>query len=148
MRPDKLYAPDAPNEAKMTVYIMKDNDIRMSQSIIAYLNHPEINKLWDEFKAETKVGKTSVLYRSYDKDNGTWSIALNTTDENKMIELQTELIKYVNCNEFNIYPSPEGYLVVFNTDKNQDKLLEFLFSTPKIYSDGMQMIPVAWETKH
>lgn len=148
MRPDKIYAPDMPDESEMTIYIMKDNDIRMSQSIIAYLNHPEITKRWDEFRSKTKVGNISVLYRDYNKDNGAWSIYLNTTDENKMIDIQTELIKFVNCDEFTIYQSPNGYLIVFNTNKNQSKLLDFLFSMPEIYSDGMQMIPIAWETKH
>lgn len=148
MRPDKLYAPDAPDKSELTAYVMKDNDIRVSQCIFAYLNHPEITKMWDKFKNETPVGYTSVLYRDYNKDNGAWSICLNTTDENKMIDIQTELIRYVNCDEFTIYQSPNGYIIVFHTDENQSKLLEFLFSMPKVYSDGMQMIPVAWETKH
>lgn len=147
MRPDKLYAPDAPDKSKMTIYIMKDNDIRTSQCIFAYINHPEITKLWDEFRSETPVGKTSVLYRDYNRDNGAWSISVNTTDENKMIDIQTELIKYVNCNEFTIYQAPNGYLIVFDTDKNHSELIDFLFSQPDVYSDGMQMIPIAWETK-
>lgn len=148
MRPDKLYAPDMPDEAEMTIYIMKGNDIRLSQCIITYLNHPEIVELWDEFRNETPVGKTSVLYRDYNRNNGAWSINVNTTDENKMIDIQTELIKYVSCDEFTIYQSPNGYLIVFSTDKNFSEILDFLMSKPEIYSDEMQMIPIAWETKH
>ena len=147
MRPDKLYAPDMPDKSKVVVYTMRESNGRISQTIFAYLNHPEITKLWDEFNAETNPGNTSVLYRTYNMDNGGWSINLNTMDENKMIEIQTELIKYINCNDFAIYQSPDGYLIVFSSNKNQSELLDFLFSQPDVYSDGMQMIPVAWETK-
>lgn len=147
MRPDKIYAPDAPDKSELTVYVMRESNARLSQSILAYLNHPEITKLWDEFKSETNIGNTSVLYREYPKENGAWSINLNTTDENKMIDIQTELIKYVNCDDFTIYPSPEGYLIVFNTNKNYYNILDFLLDIPEIEPDMWKMIPIAWETK-
>lgn len=147
MRPDKIYAPDMPDKSKIVVYTMRESNGRISQAIFAYLNHPEITKLWNEFKAETNVDNTSVLYQDYDFVNGSWSINLNTTDENKMIGVQTELIKYINCDDFTIYQSPEGYLIVFNTNKNQSKILDFLIAIPEVEPDMWRMIPIAWETK-
>lgn len=147
MRPDKIYAPDMPDKSKVAVYTMRESNGRISRAIFAYLNHPEITKLWDEFKAKTNVDNTSVLYRDYDFVNGSWSINLNTTDENKMIGIQTELIKYINCDDFTIYQSPEGYLIVFNTNKNQSKILDFLIAIPEVEPDMWRMIPIAWETK-
>ena len=147
MRPDKIYAPDAPDKSELTIYIMRENNGRLSQTIFAYLNHPEITKLWNEFKSETNIGNTSVLYRDYPQENGAWSINLNSTDENKMIDIQTELIKYVNCDDFTIYPSPEGYLIVFNTNKNYYDILNFLLGIPEVEPDMWRMIPIAWETK-
>lgn len=84
---------------------------------------------------------------AYDTDNQSWSIKIDTTDENKMIEIQTKLIQYISCNDFTIYPSPEGYLIVFNTQKNKDELYDLLYSIPEIRPDIYQMIPIAWETK-
>ena len=64
-----------------------------------------------------------------------------------MIDIQTELIKYINCDDFTIYPSPEGYLVVFSTNKNYYDILDFLLDIPEVEPDVWKMIPIAWETK-
>lgn len=75
-----------------------------------------------------------------------WSASIDTLDENEMLDIQTKLLKYINCNNFTIHQTPNGYQFVFNTNENQYDIQDMLetYSNVKIYET---LIPVAWQTK-
>ena len=75
-----------------------------------------------------------------------WSASIDTLDENEMLDIQTKLLKYIDCNNFTIHQTPNGYQFVFHTDENQYDIQDILetYSNVKLYE---QMLPIAWQTK-
>ena len=190
MRPDKLYAPDAPDIHDTRLYIMKTHDGTCVRKILTCKNGHQVRIAWKEYVNSLKTGKAAILYEGIykfdllklnkalikqmcyddfhstpdklletinnwsDKDyntarcvgNNSWSVRINTLDENKMIEIQTEIIKYINCNDFNIYQTPDGYQIVFNTDACQYEIMQIL--REYYYLPNLEMmLPIAWQTK-
>lgn len=75
-----------------------------------------------------------------------WSAKIDTLDENEMLDIQTKLLKYINCNNMSIHQTPNGYQFIFHTDENQYDIRDILetYSNVKLYE---QMLPIAWQTK-
>lgn len=75
-----------------------------------------------------------------------WSASIDTLDENEMLDIQTKLLKYINCNNMSIHQTPNGYQFIFHTDENQYDIQDILetCSNVKLYE---QMLPIAWQTK-
>lgn len=75
-----------------------------------------------------------------------WSASIDTLDENEMLDIQTKLLKYIDCNSFTIHQTPNGYQFIFHTDENQYDIQDILetYSNIKLYE---QMLPIAWQTK-
>lgn len=190
MRPDKLYAPDAPDTHDTRLYVMKKQSGTRSQKLLTCKNGRRVRNTWQHFVDNLKEGETAILYEGiykfdllklnkaiikqmcYDDFHSTpdrlletmndwsdgtyntarcandnsWSVPINTLDENKMIEIQTEIIKYINCNDFNIYQTPNGYQIVFNTDTCQYEIMQIL--REYYYLPNLELfLPIAWQTK-
>lgn len=88
-------------------------------------------------------GTYGTMYKDIEKS---WSARVDTLDENEMLDIQTKLLKYINCNNFTIHQTPNGYQFIFHTDENQYDIRDILetYSNVKLYE---QMLPIAWQTK-
>lgn len=190
MRPDKLYAPDAPKPKQTMLYTMINTDGTCKKTTLACLNSPSIMDIWNQFINKLQTNDTAILYQSvYEIDirklnkgitmnlirndfhttpqdlidmlvlncDGTygtmykdleksWSASIDTLDENEMLDIQTKLLKYINCNNMSIHQTPNGYQFIFHTDENQYDIQDILesYSNVKLYE---QMLPIAWQTK-
>lgn len=190
MRPDKIYAPDAPVPKKIMLYTMINKDGTCKQNTIACLNDQSVIGLWNNFINKLQTNDTATLCQSiYEIDvrrlnktitmlliqndflttpqnlidimlcncDGTygtmykdleksWSASIDTMDENEMLDIQTKLLKYIDCNNMSIHQTPNGYQFIFHTDENQYDIRDILetYSNVKLYE---QMLPIAWQTK-
>lgn len=190
MRPDKLYAPDAPKPKQTMLYKMVNIDGTREQKTLACLNSPYVMDQWNNFVNKLQANNTAILYQSiYEIDvrrlnkgiatkliqndflttpqnlidmmlwncDGTygtmykdleksWSVRVDTLDENEMLNIQTKLLKYIDCNNMSIHQTPNGYQFIFHTDENQYDIRAILetYSNVKLYE---QMLPIAWQTK-
>lgn len=88
-------------------------------------------------------GTYGTMYKDLEKS---WSASIDTLDENEMLDIQTKLLKYINCNNISIHQTPNGYQFIFHTDENQYDIRDILetYSNVKLYE---QMLPIAWQTK-
>lgn len=88
-------------------------------------------------------GTYGTMYKDLEKS---WSAKIDTLDENEMLDIQTKLLKYINCNNMSIHQTPNGYQFIFHTDENQYDIRDILetYSNVKLYE---QMLPIAWQTK-
>ena len=80
------------------------------------------------------------------KDDESWSMPIFTLDENKIIEIQTKIIKYINCNDFKIHQIPDGYQIIFKNEDHSYEIMKIL----KQYQETRNrevMLPIAWQTK-
>lgn len=190
MRPDKIYAPDAPKTKQTMLYTMINTDGTCKKTTLACLNSPSVMDQWKTFTNNLSTNDTAILYQSiYDIDvrrlnkgiatkliqndflttpqnlidimlwncDGTygtmykdleksWSASIDILDENEMLDIQTKLLKYIDCNNFTIHQTPNGYQFIFHTDENQYDIRDILetYSNVKLYE---QMLPIAWQTK-
>lgn len=190
MRPDKIYAPDAPKPKQTMLYTMINTDGTCKKTTLACLNSPSIMDIWNQFINKLQTNDTAILYQSvYEIDirklnkgitmnlicndfhttpqdlidmlvlncDGTygtmykdleksWSASIDTLDENEMLDIQTKLLKYINCNNMSIHQTPNGYQFIFHTDENRYDIRDILesYSNIKLYE---QMLPIAWQTK-
>jgi hypothetical protein len=190
MRPDKLYAPDAPKPKQTMLYTMINTDGTCKKTTLACLNSPSIMDIWNQFINKLQTNDTAILYQSiYEIDvrrlnktitmlliqndfcttpqnlidimvlncDGTygtmykdleksWSASIDTSDENEMLDIQTKLLKYIDCNNMSIHQTPNGYQFIFHTDENQYDIQDILetYSNVKLYET---MLPIAWQTK-
>lgn len=189
MRPDKIYAPDAPNPKQTVLYKMVNIDGTREQKTLACLNSPSVMDQWNNFVNILQTNDTAILYQSiYEIDirklnkgitmnlirndfhttpqdlidmlvlncDGTygtsykdleksWSARIDTLDENEMLDIQTKLLKHINCNNMSIHQTPNGYQIIFHTDENQYDIQDILetHSNVKLYET---MLPIAWQT--
>lgn len=190
MRPDKIYAPDAPKPKQTKLYTMINTDGTCKKTTLACLNSPSIMDIWNQFINTLQTNDTAILYQSvYDIDirklnkgitmhlicndfhttpqdlidmlvlncDGTygtsykdleksWSASIDSTDENVMLDIQTKLLKYIDCNNISINQTPNGYQFIFHTNEHQYDIQDSLetYSNVKLYE---QMLPIAWQTK-
>lgn len=190
MRPDKIYAPDAPMPKQTMLYTMINTDGTCKKTTLACLNSPSIMDMWNQFVNKLQTNDTAILYQSiYEIDirklnkgitmnlirndfhttpqdlidmlvlncDGTygnnykdleksWSASINTLDENKMLDIQTKLLKYIDCNNISINQTPNGYQFIFHTNEHQYDIRDILetYSNVKLYET---MLPIAWQTK-
>ena len=190
MRPDKIYAPDAPKPKQTMLYTMINTDGTCKKTTLACLNSPSIMDIWNQFINKLQTNDTAILYQSvYEIDihrlnkgitmnlicndfrttpqdlidmlilncDGTygnnykdleksWSASIDSMDENMILDIQTKLLKYIDCNNISINQTPNGYQFIFHTDENQYDIQDILetYSNVKLYE---QMIPIAWQTK-
>ena len=88
-------------------------------------------------------GTYGTMYKDIEKS---WSARVNTLDENEMLDIQTNLLKYIDCNNMSIHQTPNGYQFIFHTDENQYDIQDILetYSNVKLYET---LIPIAWQTK-
>lgn len=88
-------------------------------------------------------GTYGTMYKDLEKS---WSVRVDTLDENEMLNIQTKLLKYIDCNNMSIHQTPNGYQFIFHTDENQYDIRAILetYSNVKLYE---QMLPIAWQTK-
>lgn len=88
-------------------------------------------------------GTYGTMYKDLEKS---WSARIDTLDENEMLDIQTKLLKYIDCNNMSIHQTPNGYQFIFHTDKNQYDIRDILetYSNVKLYEP---MLPIAWQTK-
>lgn len=88
-------------------------------------------------------GTYGTNYKDLEKS---WSASIDTLDENEMLDIQTKLLKCINCNNMSIHQTPNGYQFIFHTDENQYDIRDILetYSNVKLYE---QMLPIAWQTK-
>lgn len=88
-------------------------------------------------------GTYGTMHKDLEKS---WSASIDTLDENEMLDIQTKLLKYIDCNNMSIHQTPNGYQFIFHTDKNQYDIRDILetYSNIKLYE---QMLPIAWQTK-
>lgn len=185
MRPDKLYAPNAPDIHDTRLYVMqKETCIR---NILTCKNGRRIRAAWRAFVDNLQKDETAILYESIYKvdllklnkaimkqmchdnfcstpdriietmnyfadgstrcaDDESWSRPIFTLDENKIIEIQTKIIKYINCNDFKIHQIPDGYQIVFKNWEHSDEIMRILKQYPETRSYEV-MLPIAWQTK-
>ena len=190
MRPDKIYAPEAPKPKQTMLYKMVNIDGTRELKMLACLNSPYVMNQWKTFTNNLSTNDTAILYQSiYDIDvrrlnkgiatnliqndflttpqnlidimlwncDGTygtmykdleklWSASIDTLDENKMLDIQTKLLKYINCDNMSIHQTPNGYQFIFHTDENQYDIRDILetYSNVKLYE---LLLPIAWQTK-
>lgn len=190
MRPDKIYAPDAPMPKKIMLYTMINKDGTCKQNTIACLNDQSVIGLWNNFINKLQTNDTATLCQSiYEIDvrrlnkiitmlliqndflttpqnlidimlcncDGTygtmykdleksWSASIDSMDENMILDIQTKLLKYIDCNNISIHQTPNGYQFIFHTDENQYDIQDILETYPnvKLYET---MLPIAWQTK-
>lgn len=190
MRPDKIYAPDAPMPKKIMLYTMINKDGTCKQNTIACLNDQSVIGLWNNFINKLQTNDTATLCQSiYEIDvrrlnktitmlliqndflttpqnlidimlcncDGTygtmykdlkksWSASIDSMDENMILDIQTKLLKYIDCNNISINQTPNGYQFIFHTDENQYDIRNILetYSNVKLYET---MLPIAWQTK-
>lgn len=190
MRPDKIYAPDAPIPKKIMLYTMINKDGTCKQNTIACLNDQSVISLWNNFINKLQTNDTATLCQSiYEIDvrrlnktiamlliqndflttpqnlidimlcncDGTygtmykdleksWSASIDSMDENMILDIQTKLLKYIDCNNISINQTPNGYQFIFHTDENQYDIRNILETYPnvKLYET---MLPIAWQTK-
>lgn len=190
MRPDKIYAPDAPMPKKIMLYTMINKDGTCKQNTIACLNDQSVIGLWNNFINKLQTNDTATLCQSiYEIDvrrlnktitmlliqndflttpqnlidimlcncDGTygtmykdleksWSASIDSMDENMILDIQTKLLKYIDCNNVSINQTPNGYQFIFHTDENQYDIRNILetYSNVKLYET---MLPIAWQTK-
>lgn len=88
-------------------------------------------------------GTYGTMYKDLEKS---WSASIDTSDENEMLDIQTKLLKYIDCNNMSIHQTPNGYQFIFHTDENQYDIQDILetYSNVKLYET---MLPIAWQTK-
>lgn len=190
MRPDKIYAPDAPKPRQTMLYTMMNTDGTCKKTTLACLNSPSIMDIWNQFINKLQTNDTAILYQSvYEIDirklnkgitmnlirndfhttpqdlidmlvlncDGTygnnykdleksWSASIDTLDENEMLDIQTKLLKYIDCNNISINQTPNGYQFIFHTNKHQYDIQDILetYSNVKLYET---LLPIAWQTK-
>lgn len=88
-------------------------------------------------------GTYGTMYKDLEKS---WSASIDSMDENMILDIQTKLLKYIDCNNMSIHQTPNGYQFIFHTDENQYDIRDILetYSNVKLYE---QMLPIAWQTK-
>lgn len=88
-------------------------------------------------------GTYGTMYKDLEKS---WSARIDSMDENMILDIQTKLLKYIDCNNISINQTPNGYQFIFHTDENQYDIRNILetYSNVKLYE---QMLPIAWQTK-
>lgn len=88
-------------------------------------------------------GTYGTMYKDLEKS---WSASIDSMDENMMLDIQTKILKYIDCNNISIDQTPNGYQFIFHTDENQYDIQDILetYSNVKLYE---QMLPIAWQTK-
>ena len=88
-------------------------------------------------------GTYGTMYKDLEKS---WSASIDSMDENMILDIQTKLLKYIDCNNISINQTPNGYQFIFHTDENQYDIQNILetYSNVKLYE---QMLPIAWQTK-
>lgn len=88
-------------------------------------------------------GTYGTMYKDLEKS---WSASIDTLDENMILDIQTKLLKYIDCNNISINQTPNGYQFIFHTDKNQYDIQDILetYSNVKLYE---LLLPIAWQTK-
>lgn len=88
-------------------------------------------------------GTYGTMYKDLEKS---WSASIDSMDENMILDIQTKLLKYIDCNNISINQTPNGYQFIFHTDENQYDIRNILetYSNVKLYE---QMLPIAWQTK-
>lgn len=88
-------------------------------------------------------GTYKTMYKDIEKS---WSASIDNLDENTMLEIQTKILKYIDCNNVTISQTPNGYQFVFHTNENQYDIRDIFESYPntKVYET---MLPIAWQTK-
>lgn len=88
-------------------------------------------------------GTYGTMYKDLEKS---WSASIDTMDENEMLDIQTKLLKYIDCNNMSIHQTPNGYQFIFHTDENQYDIRDIFesYSNVKLYET---MLPIAWQTK-
>lgn len=87
-------------------------------------------------------GTYGTMYKDLEKS---WSASIDSMDENMILDIQTKLLKYIDCNNISINQTPNGYQFIFHTDENQYDIQDILetYSNVKLYE---QMLPIAWQT--
>ena len=190
MRPDKIYAPDAPKPKQTMLYTMINTDGTCKKTTLACLNDTSVTNQWNNFVRNLSENDIAILYQSiYEIDvrrlnkgittkliqndfratpqslidlmiwncDGTygtmykdleksWSASIDTLDENEMLDIQTKLLKYIDCNNISINQTPNGYQFIFHTNEHQYDIQDILetYSNVKLYET---MLPIAWQTK-
>lgn len=88
-------------------------------------------------------GTYGTNYKDLEKS---WSASIDTLDENEMLDIQTKLLKYIDCNNISISQTPNGYQFIFHTNEHQYDIQDILetYSNVKLYET---MLPIAWQTK-
>lgn len=88
-------------------------------------------------------GTYGTMYKDLEKS---WSASIDSMDENMILDIQTKLLKYIDCNNISINQTPNGYQFIFHTDENQYDIRDILetYSNVKLYET---MLPIAWQTK-
>ena len=88
-------------------------------------------------------GTYGTHYKDLEKS---WSTSIDTLDENEMLDIQTKLLKYIDCNNISINQTPNGYQFIFHTNEHQYDIQDILetYSNVKLYET---MLPIAWQTK-
>lgn len=88
-------------------------------------------------------GTYGTMYKDLEKS---WSASIDSMDENMILDIQTKLLKYIDCNNISINQTPNGYQFIFHTDENQYDIRNILetYSNVKLYET---MLPIAWQTK-
>lgn len=88
-------------------------------------------------------GTYGTNYKDLEKS---WSASIDTLDENEMLDIQTKLLKYIDCNNISINQTPNGYQFIFHTNEHQYDIQDILetYSNVKLYET---MLPIAWQTK-
>lgn len=88
-------------------------------------------------------GTYGTMYKDLEKS---WSASIDSMDENEMLDIQTKLLKYIDCNNISINQTPNGYQFIFHTNEHQYDIQDILetYSNVKLYE---QMLPIAWQTK-
>lgn len=88
-------------------------------------------------------GTYGTMYKDLEKS---WSASIDTLDENEMLDIQTKLLKYIDCNNISINQTPNGYQFIFHTNEHQYDIQDILetYSDVKLYET---MLPIAWQTK-
>ena len=137
------------------------NNLRNGKTAILYesiykidllkLNKAVIKQLcYDDFHSTPdKIIETMNYFadaNSRCKDDESWSRPVFTLDKNKMTEIKTKILKYVNRKDFSIHEIPDGYQFVFKNWEHSDEIMRILKQYQETCSNEV-MLPIAWQTK-
>lgn len=154
-----LNDPSVTNQWNNFVHNLSENDIAiLYQSIyeidVRRLNKGIVTKLIQNDFHTTPQDLIDMLVLNCDGTYGTmykdleksWSASIDTLDENEMLDIQTKLLKYIDCNNMSIHQTPNGYQFIFHTNEHQYDIQDILetYSNVKLYET---ILPIAWQTK-